>query len=119
MSHLLVSGYGTIQIYSAQYKYLLDVPGVGLNLLFVYRITHTNKKVEFCPDKWVVTEINDKLKVVASRYYDEFEHMYKPRKSSTPPALNKFIAMSRMQMMTISLWHFLLGHTNHELSLLN
>jgi hypothetical protein len=85
-STLPVSGCGTVQIDNAQYKDVLHVPRVGPNLLSIYCITHTNKKVEFWPDRWVVKDINDNFKVVASGYCDEFECMYKLGKSSPPPS---------------------------------
>jgi len=40
------------------------------NLLSIYCIIHTKKKVEFWPDRWVVKDMNDKFKVVASGYFD-------------------------------------------------
>jgi len=39
--------------------------------------SHTNKKVEFWPNQWVVKDTSDGFKVVASRDCDEFDYMYK------------------------------------------
>jgi hypothetical protein len=75
--------------------------------------THANKKVECWPNKWAIKDINDNFKVVASRYHDESEHIYKMGKSSPPPVSNKFNAMVANANDDSKLWHFHLNHTNY------
>jgi hypothetical protein len=50
---------------TAKFGEVLHVLGVGPNLLSIYHITHTNKKVEFWLDQWVIKDIDDGFKVVA------------------------------------------------------
>jgi hypothetical protein len=82
-----ISSCGTIVFENAEFGDVLHVPRGRPNLLSIYRITHTNKKVELWLDIWVVEDISGKFKVVASRYCDEFKCMYKLGKISLPPAL--------------------------------
>ena len=77
---------------------------MGLNLLSIYHIAYTNKKLEFWLDRWVIKDINDRFKVVASRYCDESEHMDKLVKSSSPLASNKFIAILANAVNDSELW---------------
>jgi hypothetical protein len=46
-STLQVSSCGDVIIDTTKFGDVLHVPGVGPNLLSIYHITHTNKKVEF------------------------------------------------------------------------
>jgi hypothetical protein len=64
-----------------------------LGLLSIYCITSPNKKEIFLQDKWIVKDINDRFKFVASKYCDESKQMYKPRNFSPPLSLSNFIAM--------------------------
>jgi hypothetical protein len=82
-STLPVSRCGDVLIDTTKFGEVLHVPGVGPNLLSIYHITHTNKKVEFWPNRWVIKDIDDGFKVVASRYCDESNHMYKLGKPSS------------------------------------
>jgi hypothetical protein len=103
-STIQVAGCGDVIIDTTKFGDVLHVPGVGPNLLSIYCITHTNKKVEFWPDQWVVKDMNDGFKVVASRYCDESDHMYKLGK--TPSSKKKgFVAMVANVDDTNMLWH--------------
>jgi hypothetical protein len=46
-STIQVAGYGDVIIDTTKFGDVLHVPSVGPNLLSIYHITHTNKKVEF------------------------------------------------------------------------
>jgi hypothetical protein len=90
----------------------LHDPRIGPNLLSIYDITHTNKKVEFWPNQWVIKDINDDFKVIASGYCDESDHKYKLGKSSSPSKQSGFSTMVANTNDTSKLWHQCLGHTN-------
>jgi hypothetical protein len=105
-STLPVFGCGTVVVDNAKFGDVLHVLGVGPNLLSIYCITHTNKKVEFWLDRWVVKDISDKFKVVAFGYCDESKCMYKLGKVLHLQAQNKFIAMVANADDDSMLWHF-------------
>jgi hypothetical protein len=67
---------GDFVIKTAKFGDVLHVPRFGPNLLSIYRITHTNKRLEFWPDKWVMKDMSNFFKVVAARYFDESDQMY-------------------------------------------
>jgi hypothetical protein len=79
-STLLISRCGDVIINTTKFGDVLHVPEVGPNLLSIYHIAHTNKKVEFWPNQLVVKDMNDGFEVVAFGYCDESNHMYKSRK---------------------------------------
>ena len=72
-----VASCGDVIIDTTNFGDVLLVPGVGRNLISIYHITHTNKKVEFWSDQWVLKNMNDDFKVVASRHCDESNLLYK------------------------------------------
>jgi hypothetical protein len=72
-----VASYGDVIIYTDKFGDVLHVLGVGPNLLSIYCIANTNKKMEFLPNQCVVKGMSDGFKVVAPGYCDESNHMYK------------------------------------------
>lgn len=72
-----VSGCGDVIIHAVKLGDVLHVLGVQRNLLSIYCITHTTKRVEFWRVWWVVKEMNGGFKVVYAGYCDESDHMYK------------------------------------------
>lgn len=69
--------------------------------------------MEFWLDRWVVKDISNYFKVVASRYCDESKRIYKLGKSSPPPPSNKFTTMVANADDDNKLWHFRFSHTNY------
>jgi hypothetical protein len=61
-----------------------------MNSLSIYHIAQTNEKVEFCSNIWVIKDISNVFKVVASKFCDESKHMYKLGKKNSPPTSTKF-----------------------------
>lgn len=102
---------GDVIIVNAKFGKVLHVPSIGPNLLSIYCITHTNKKVEFRQHLWVIKNINDGFKVVASSYCNESDYTYKLGKSSSPPKRSGFIAMVANVNNIKKLWPRRLGHT--------
>lgn len=109
-SPLLVSRCGDVIIAAAKFGDVIHVPRVGLNLLFIHCITH-QQKGEILTKLMGCKDMNGGFKVVASRYCDEYDHMYKLGK--TPSLEQKgFVAMVANVDNANIPWHQHLGHTN-------
>jgi hypothetical protein len=62
---LQVVGCGEVIIGATSFGDVPDVPSVGPNLLSIYHIAHTNKRVKLWPKRWVAKDTNDDFKVVS------------------------------------------------------
>ena len=59
-SKVKTKGKGSIKLEHGKFKYVLYVPSLAVNLLYVYQMTHTSspKQVIFSPDSVEITDIS-------------------------------------------------------------
>jgi hypothetical protein len=105
-----VSGQGRVDLDNECFRDVLYVPKLSINLLSIYRITHSvkGKQVEFTPDLVVISEMLDGSKVVVGEV-DHHSRLY---------TFSHFVPKSDFVMLLTHvneesrLWHGRFGHLN-------
>jgi hypothetical protein len=102
-----VVGEGRVELPNGSFENVLHVPNLFINMLSVYQITQTSKRVEFTSDSIIVLDMHDSSIIVVA----EVDHKYQFDK------FTKFTDYESSLLLTHAndssrVWHERFGHLN-------
>jgi hypothetical protein len=78
---VVVAGEGRVEIHNDSFENVLHVPKLSMNLLLVYQITQTSKRVEFTSDSVTVLDMHESSIIAVGEVYHK-SRLYKFTKFS-------------------------------------
>jgi hypothetical protein len=104
---IAIAGEGRVELPNGSFENVLHVPNIYINLLSVYQITQTGKRVEFTSYSVTVLDMHDSS-IIAVGEVDHKSRLYK---------FTKFIDYDSSLLLThdnesIRVWHERFGHLN-------